>query len=168
MAARGSYSRRVSSTVPTPHKIADCNLRGVRTQVQYREREIMIGIIRRVVGKLRKTSTEECAEISCGNTTITHIRSKNYRTRKNGERLTQTEVDLMSQNADEMLRCPDCDGRMAGGPEKNGIRNVACEQCYSEFNLHGFGLVIRISDKGPRDLGDRAKHYNLPEKRETT
>lgn len=83
--------------------------------------------------------------------------NKQSSTSKERERLTDAEQALMGEY---FTLCPDCgSGPLYGGPCGGGSQNVACMSCGSEFNvMMPFG-VERISDKGPRDLGDRAELY---------
>lgn len=61
--------------------------------------------------------------------------------------------------------CPDCGGDLRRGPCGGISQNVCCASCHSEFNLTFWdGMLVtgqRISDKGPRELGDRAWCYGL-------
>ena len=62
----------------------------------------------------------------------------------------------------DQLRCPDCRGELVGGPEGGCSKNYCCKTCHSEFNLTilvGAALGERISDRGPRKVGDRAWCY---------
>jgi hypothetical protein len=80
------------------------------------------------------------------------------RSSREGEHLTPDECRLVFQTG----RCPDCGGGLSPGPSGGISRNCACLICSSEFNLTWLpGAVIgeRISDKGPRELGDRANLY---------
>ncbi len=79
---------------------------------------------------------------------------------KDGEKLTEYEINLIKSTK----KCPDCGGELCSGPEGGCSLNTACSVCYSEFNLMlapGWISGDRISDKGPRDLGDRAGLYGL-------
>jgi hypothetical protein len=85
------------------------------------------------------------------------------RTSKEREHLTPDECRLIFQTG----RCPDCGGGLCEGPRGGMSVNYACMECYSEFNLIWvLGMVVgeRISDKGPRQLGDRASVYGLHER----
>jgi len=87
------------------------------------------------------------------------------RSRREGESLTQDEIDLIEQSMDGRGRakCPDCGGRLLQGPTHGDDFNAACDRCGSEFNLMlAFGELMlgqRISDRGPRKLGERACLY---------
>lgn len=77
-------------------------------------------------------------------------------TTKDGDRLTDEELQKMGE---DQKKCCDCGGSLLRGPQGGGSYNMACPDCGSEFNwIMPFG-VERISDKGPRELGDRAELY---------
>ena len=75
-----------------------------------------------------------------------------------GEDLTDYEMAVLCRDG----HCPDCGGTLYEGPEGGGSQNVVCGKCYSEFNLALPLFVHRISDRGPRELGDRASVYRMP------
>lgn len=78
-------------------------------------------------------------------------------TSKDGQMLTDYENEKLRKS--KMRECPDCDGPLRPGPEGGG-QNFACSRCGSEFNLEPFLMFSeRISDRGPRELGDREKLY---------
>ena len=82
------------------------------------------------------------------------------RSSKEGEDLTDDERLLISKTK----RCPDCGGRLKEGPQGGMATNYCCEKCFSEFNLTIIGRAVigeRISDRGPRDIGDRAWCYGI-------
>lgn len=79
---------------------------------------------------------------------------------------TSKEHDVLSPDEGRMVfqtgRCPDCGGGLAEGPRGGLSQNFCCVMCHSEFNLTWLPGAVhgeRISDKGPRDLGDRASVY---------
>lgn len=79
---------------------------------------------------------------------------------KNMENLTEYEGYLIKKG--EFACCPDCGGFLVEGPEGGCSLNTLCEKCGSEFNLTFWGDSIigeRISDRGPRDVGDRKWAY---------
>ena len=77
-------------------------------------------------------------------------------TSKDGESLTEDEMVLVGEFVNT---CPDCGNSFLYGPTGGGSQNVACEHCGSEFNIMlPFGIE-RISDRGPRSLGDRRELY---------
>lgn len=86
------------------------------------------------------------------------------RTSKLSEALTRWELRYMRKKE----RCPDCQvGTLVRGTELLGVTvNVCCTSCHSEFNLtiwnrQGLSYGKRLSDKGPRLLGERAVLYGL-------
>lgn len=88
------------------------------------------------------------------------------RSKKNGERLTDQEIVKITESMDDggSAKCPDCGSRLMGGPAHgNDDINAACEKCHSEFCLHLLFEEcvggMRISDRGPRSLGERASLY---------
>jgi hypothetical protein len=84
------------------------------------------------------------------------------RSSKEMDHLTSDEGRLIFQTG----RCPDCGGGLAPGPSGGLSKNCACMMCGSEFNLTwvtGAVMGERISDRGPRELGDRANLYGRPE-----
>jgi len=88
---------------------------------------------------------------------------KPVRSSKEGERLTDWECKKIAKT----LKCPDCGGALKKGPEGGCSVNVCCIQCFSEFNItiwDGSCMGERISDVGPRDVGDRAWAYQLKQK----
>jgi len=62
-----------------------------------------------------------------------------------------------------ILTCPDCKGALLEGPSGGMSLNCCCDECGSEFNLSFWGdqavFCERISDKGPRDPGERMNVY---------
>ena len=61
-------------------------------------------------------------------------------------------------------KCPDCGGELLPGPCGGSAQNFCCAICHSEFNITVIGDAVlgeRISDAGPRDVGDRAWCYGL-------
>ena len=41
--------------------------------------------------------------------------------------------------------CPDCEGRLLGGPEAGGSMNVMCQDCETRFNYTSFnGMLERM------------------------
>jgi len=88
------------------------------------------------------------------------------RSSKEEEQLTQDEIDFIDLSMDDggCAHCPDCEeGQLMNGPTAGDSFNAACDQCGSEFNLTiAFGELMdgqRISDRGPRDLGQRRSLY---------
>lgn len=85
------------------------------------------------------------------------------RSSKNGEKLTDYELfRIRPDNRVIDLLCPDCGTVLAEGPAGGCCQNMACGVCGSEFNITLFFDAItgeRISDAGPRDLGDRRQLY---------
>jgi hypothetical protein len=82
------------------------------------------------------------------------------RSSKEGDSLTDFEQDTIRQTG----RCPDCGGALKEGPHGGMAVNHVCLQCYSEFSLTFIVDAVvgeRISDKGPRDIGERAWAYKL-------
>jgi hypothetical protein len=95
-------------------------------------------------------------------------------TSKARESLTLYELDLIRHYTREKghLCCPDCGGALLEGPEGGMSMNTACKKCHGEFNVTIFDsklvCVDRISDKGPRSIGDRGWCYGLPNDAEPT
>ena len=91
------------------------------------------------------------------------------RSSKNGERLTDDEKQIIEKGLRRgkgaVVPCPDCGYPLYQGPEGGASVNVCCHECGSEFNLTCWGTDVafceRISDAGPRCLGNREKLYNL-------
>ena len=82
------------------------------------------------------------------------------RSSKNHEDLTDYEQDTIRHTG----KCPDCGGKLKEGPHGGMSVNHVCLQCHSEFNLTIIGEAViggRISDAGPRDIGERAWAYGL-------
>ena len=82
------------------------------------------------------------------------------RSSKAGESLTEDEQRLLFDTG----RCVDCDGDLVPGPRRAMATDYCCGECHSEFTLTVLpDRVIgeRISDAGPRKLGDRAQRYGL-------
>ncbi len=82
------------------------------------------------------------------------------RSLKDGEDLTAWERDQIRRTG----RCPDCGGELRQGPHGGMAINHLCLRCSSEFNLTFIGEAVigeRISDAGPRDVGERAWAYGL-------
>ena len=93
--------------------------------------------------------------------TATKPRTIELRSTADGEELTGDESLWIYATA----TCPDCGiGELRNGPEGGISRNVACVNCGSEFNIVWLDtccLGDRISDPGPRDIGDRKMFYGL-------
>jgi hypothetical protein len=100
---------------------------------------------------------------SCITSCITSCwRQLHKRSSKEQEHLTGYEERVIGKKK----RCPDCGGRLLGGPQGGLAVNVCCMQCHSEFNVTIVGNAVigqRISDRGPREIGDRAWCYGLEE-----
>jgi len=82
------------------------------------------------------------------------------RSSKEGEHLTDDELRLVYQTRN----CPDCGGRLLQGPQGCMAMNYCCEECHSEFNLTILDSGVlgeRISDRGPREIGDRDWCYGI-------
>lgn len=85
------------------------------------------------------------------------------------KRQTWKEQERLTRGEEELIRttghCPDCGGDLRRGPQGGMSVNVCCLRCHSEFNLTFWrGQVVggqRISDRVPRDLGDRKECYGL-------
>ena len=84
------------------------------------------------------------------------------------ESLTDDELRLLGESlkrsGSSSWESPDCGGEPISGLAGGAATNFSCGHCHSEFNLTVFGdLVIgeRISDRGPRDVGNRAWCYGL-------
>jgi hypothetical protein len=92
------------------------------------------------------------------------------RSSKKHDPLTEYECELIKNSGSHGRNycCPDCGGELLRGPEGGMSINSACDKCHSEFNItilkwadtHVIGE--RISDKGPRSIGDRGWCYGLP------
>lgn len=82
-----------------------------------------------------------------------HRRPKKSYSHKDGDDLTEYEVDLIRQTATTTLKCPDCSvGILLRGPSGGCSVNVKCSNqvCGSRFNLaHGLIFAERISNKSP-------------------
>jgi hypothetical protein len=77
---------------------------------------------------------------------------------RDGEPLTDYEISLINKMKEGALRCPDCGGRLRGGPCGGCSQNHMCEQCFAEFNLFMFASVAggeRNSTKGVVNEGRR-------------
>lgn len=88
------------------------------------------------------------------------IFKKADRSSKNRESLTESECKKIFKS----FKCPDCGGVLKEGPTGGMSMNVCCSRCFSEFNITiwgGFCLGERISDAGPREIGNRALLYHL-------
>lgn len=82
------------------------------------------------------------------------------RSSKEGDKLTFHEQEIIRDTA----RCPDCGGEFKEGPHGGLAINCICLTCHSEFNLTIIADAVigeRISDAGPRDMGERARVYGL-------
>jgi hypothetical protein len=82
------------------------------------------------------------------------------RSSKDEEELTPDECRILFQTR----ACPDCGGTLAAGPSGCAAQNFCCVVCHSEFNLTWLEKAVlgeRISDKGPRELGDRSCFYGV-------
>ncbi|HEY4759593.1 MAG TPA: hypothetical protein VIH42_03335 [Thermoguttaceae bacterium] len=78
------------------------------------------------------------------------------RSSKEGEDLTDYERNLISKTG----KCPDCGGGLLEGPRGGMSTNYCCSSCHSEFNLTIIGNAVLgewISDRGPREIGDRGE-----------
>lgn len=87
-------------------------------------------------------------------------RAKPIRSSKDGENLTDWEQDQIARTD----KCPDCGDTLREGPSGGMSTNFLCLGCHSEFNLTYFEGGVhgeRISDAGPRNIGDRAWAYGL-------
>lgn len=75
------------------------------------------------------------------------IKDSSSRTAKDGEKLTDWEIDHWNNSC-----CPDCgEKNLLSGPEAPGCINVKCgnDECGSKFNDMGMFGVHRISDAMP-------------------
>jgi hypothetical protein len=85
------------------------------------------------------------------------------RSQHNGDFLTPHERETMRLGSGKPLTCPDCvpASFLCRGPSGGGSTNYACRQCGSEFNLMVVPVQFsaRISDRGPRELGERSDCY---------
>jgi len=82
------------------------------------------------------------------------------RSSKEREDLTDYERHVIHQ----ANKCPDCGGGLLPGPRGGSAQNFCCAVCHSEFNvtvIAGAVLGQRISDRGPRDVGEKAWCYGL-------
>jgi len=82
------------------------------------------------------------------------------RSSKEHDDLTDYERRMIHEKG----KCPDCGGKLLPGPRGGSSQNFCCAICHSEFNLTiiaGAVLGERISDAGPRDVGDRGWCYGL-------
>jgi hypothetical protein len=82
------------------------------------------------------------------------------RSSKERESLTEWERDQIHRTG----HCPDCGGGLKEGPHGGMGANYICLVCHSEFNLTLIAEAVlgeRISDAGPRDVGERAWAYGL-------
>ncbi len=82
------------------------------------------------------------------------------RSSHDGDDLTAWEQDQIRRTG----RCPDCGGELRQGPHGGMAINHLCLKCSSEFSLTFIGEAVigeRISDPGPRDVGERAWAYGL-------
>ncbi len=68
------------------------------------------------------------------------------RTSKNGEMLSDYEIQLMTQTHPNHLSCPDCLGALLKGPEGGGAQNCKCEKCGAKYNEFLPVWVQRITD----------------------
>jgi hypothetical protein len=81
------------------------------------------------------------------------------RSSKAQEHLTEDEQNLIHDTG----CCPDCGGKLLEGPRGGMSVNHCCSKCHSEFNLTFLAEAVigeRISDTGPREIGDRAWCYD--------
>ena len=89
--------------------------------------------------------------------------AKMKRSNKNGENITQDESKVILKSIKKnILLCPDCEGKLLDGPCGGCAQNYLCEHCGSEFNITVWGGNVvgeRISDAGPRDIGNRRSLY---------
>jgi ribosomal protein S27AE len=72
---------------------------------------------------------------------------------------TKSEKD---QRALDKRQCPDCGSSvLIGGPRGGAAQNIACGECFSEFNVVNFdgklGLIDRMGKLSPK----RAELYGL-------
>ncbi len=82
------------------------------------------------------------------------------RSSKEQDRLTEWECEEIRRTGG----CPDCGGPFQEGPHGGLAVNYICLSCHSEFNLTFIAEAVigeRISDRGPREIGERAWAYGL-------
>ncbi len=93
------------------------------------------------------------------------------RTKLDGQHLTLEERAYIGYavTTKQIPHCPDCGGPLCRGPEGGCSVNYGCRGCGSEFNIAVFGvdsvvclvMAERLSDAGPREMGERAGLYSL-------
>ncbi len=57
-----------------------------------------------------------------------------------GDLITWADMSKKEKKRLENNTCPNCGGMLVGGPSGGAAQNIACSQCWSEFNVMPFGF----------------------------
>lgn len=74
-----------------------------------------------------------------------------------------TAAPTTENQPDSDRRCPDCGSDdLLAGPRGGAAQNVACGNCYSEFNFMVYGGAFSLIDRMGKLSPERAERYGIP------